>query len=483
LNAETAFVNRERELATLDELWAHPGSQFLVLYGRRRVGKTTLMLHWGAGKSTLFWTARRTSPANLLGDFSRALYRFERPESQLDPAFAYPSWEMAFRHLAQLAADRRILLVLDELPYAFAADPALASTLQVLWDHHLSHTQLFLVIAGSVVGMIEQELLAYNAPLYGRATAKMLLSPLPLSALSDFYPRYSDVQRLTVYAIVGGIPTYLRVFDDGRPVGDNVRQRILSEVSLFLNEPYFLIQDEIQQPRNHLAVLQAIGGGQRRLSDIAQAAGLDRSHVGKYLNTLVRLRLVQRIVPVTVRQPARSRRGRYVIADPYLRFYFRFLAPRQEWIEQGRLDRLWTEIERQLDAFVGLTAFETLCRRWTIAQGDAGRLSFVPERVGAYWDRHTQVDVAAISWSEQSLLLGEAKWTHQPVGTDVLDALQAKTTAVRAALARDANAQDAVPWAIQYVLFAQSGFTAALRARAADEGVRLVSLQEIAQAT
>jgi AAA+ ATPase superfamily predicted ATPase len=257
----------------------------------------------------------------------------------------------------------------------------------------------------------------------------------------------------------------------------------LSEVSLFLSEPYFLIQDEIHQPRNHLAVLQAIGSGQRRLSDIARSAGLDRSHVGKYLNTLVRLRLVQRLVPVTVRQPARSRRGRYVIADPYLRFYFRFLAPRQEWIEQGRLDRLWTEIERQLEAFVGLTAFEALCRRWVIAEGDAGRLSFLLERVGAYWDRHTQIDVAAISWTEQSLLLGEAKWTHQPVGTDILNALQAKTAAVRSALARDANAPDAAPWAVQYVLFAQSGFTAALRARAADEGVRLVSLQEIAQAT
>jgi AAA+ ATPase superfamily predicted ATPase len=467
------FVNRERELSALDEMWARSGSQFLVLYGRRRVGKTTLMLHWGADKPTLFWTARRTSTTNLLREFSQAIYRFEHPEMSPDPTFTYPSWEMALRHLAHLATERQVLLVLDELPYAFAADSSLPSTLQMLWDHVLQPTQLFMVVSGSVVGMIEQEVLAYNAPLYGRATAKMLLSPLPFAALRHFYPRYSDVQRLTVYAIVGGIPTYLSVFDDSRPVEFNVRERILSEVSLFLNEPYFLIQDEIQQPRNHLAVLQAIGGGQRQFSDIARAAGLDRSHVGKYLNTLTRLRLVRRIVPITVQQPERSRRGHYVIADPYLRFYFRFLAPRQEWIEQGRLDRLWASVEGQLEAYVGLTAFEELCRRWVILQGDAGRLPFLPERVGAYWDRHTQIDVAAISWAERALLLGEARWTARPVGVNTLDALQAKTSSVRP----DSD------WAVQYVLFSRSGFTAPLRARAAAEGVRLVTLNEIANAT
>jgi AAA+ ATPase superfamily predicted ATPase len=463
------FVNRERELAVLNELWARPGSQFLVLYGRRRVGKTALMLHWGADRANIFWTARRTSATNLLRDFSQAVYRFEHPEMPPEAAFSYPSWEMALRQVARLATERRVLLVLDELPYAFAADRSLSSTLQMLWDHVLEPTQLFLAVSGSVVGRIEQEVLAYDAPLYGRATAKMPLAPLPFAALRHFFPRYSDVQRTTVYAIVGGVPAYLRTFDDNQPVEVNIRERILSEVGLFLNEPYLLIQDEIQQPRNHLAVLQAIGSGQRQFSAIARAAGLDRSHVGKYLNTLVRLRLVRRIVPVTVRQPERSRRGHYVIADPYLRFYFRFLAPRQEWIEQGRWERLWQSIEGQLEAFVGLTAFEELCRGWVIAQGDAGRLPFVPERVGAYWDRHTQVDVGAISWSERALLLGEARWTARPMGVQALEALQAKMPAIR----------PSGDWAVQYVLFSRSGFSAPLQARAEREGVQLVSLEAL----
>lgn len=170
-------------------------------------------------------------------------------------------------------------------------------------------------------------MLSYRAPLYGRATGKMLLRPLPFSALAEFFPRYSAVQRVTVYAVLGGIPAYLRTFDDRQPVEHNIRERILSEVSLFQNEPYFLIQDEISEPRNHLAVLQAVGTGHRQLSDIARVAGLDRAHVGKYLNTLMGLHLVERSVPITVRHPERSRKGHYRIVDPYLRFYFRFLYP------------------------------------------------------------------------------------------------------------------------------------------------------------
>ena len=467
------FVDRERELKVLDALWNRPGSQFLVLYGRRRVGKTALLLHWGAERPMVFWTARRTSSANLLRDFSQAVYRFEHPDEPLDASFSYPSWEMALRQVARLAQDRRLLLVLDELPYAFDAEPALASTLQVLWDHLLQHTQLFLVVAGSVVGMIEQELLAYNAPLYGRSTSRMFLSPLPFHALREFFPRYSAVQRVTVYAVIGGIPAYLRTFDDGRPVESNIRERLLSETGIFLGEPYFLLQDEIRQPRNHLAVLQAIGAGHRRFGDIARAAGLDRSHLGKYLNTLVRLKLVRRNVPVTVDKPEQSRQGHYVIADPYLRFYFRFLAPRQEWIEQGRFERLWKSIDAQLEAFVGLTAFEGLCRDWVVEQGDHGRLSFVPDRVGAWWDRHAQVDVAAINRREKALLLGEARWTTRPVGEDALRALQAKAPRIR-------PGED---WSVQYVLFSRSGFTPPLASRASREGVRLVTLEELVQET
>jgi len=465
------FVNRERELAALDAMWERPGGQFLVLYGRRRIGKTALMLHWAADKPSVYWVARRTSVTNLLRDFSQALYRYEHPGVPVDSAFSFPSWEMALRQVGHLAIGERLLLVLDELPYAFAADPSLSSTLQMVWDHDLQHTNLFLVAAGSQIRMVEQEMLSYRAPLYGRATGKMLLRPLSFQALTEFFPHYSAVQRVIVYAVLGGVPTYLRTFDDRQPVEYNIQERILSEVSLFQNEPYFLIQDEIREPRNHLAVLQAIGTGHRQLSDIARAAGLDRSHVGKYLNTLIGLHLVERTVPITVRHPERSRKGHYRIADPYLRFYFRFLAPNQEWIEQGRMERVWQQVEGQLDAFVGRTAFEDLCRSWVLAAGDRGELPFVPERVGRYWDAHTEIDVAAISWSDQALLLGEARWTAQPVGVPVLDGLKTKAERLR----------PSPEWAVHLTLFSRSGFTELLRRRAEAGEAHLVSLDDLSQ--
>ncbi|MFQ5595915.1 MAG: ATP-binding protein [Anaerolineae bacterium] len=281
------FVNREQELTALDAMWQRPGAQFLVLYGRRRVGKTALLLRWAADKPAIYWVARRTSTTNLLRDFSQAIYRHEHPAAPVDPAFSFPSWEMALRQAGHLAVDERLLLILDELPYAFAADPSLSSTLQLVWDHDLQHTNLFLVAAGSRIGMVEQEMLSYRAPLYGRATGKMLLRPLPFYALAEFFPRYSAVQRV------------------------------------------------------------------------------------------------------------------------------------------------WQQVGGQLNAFVGRTAFEDLCRTWVLTAGDQEDLPFVPERVGRYWDAHTEIDVAAISWSDQALLLGEARWRAQPVGVPVLDRLKAKAERIR----------------------------------------------------
>ena len=196
------------------------------------------------------------------------------------------------------------------------------------------------------------------------------------------------------------------------------------------------------------------------------------------MNTLRRLHLVERLVPATERYPERSRRGLYVLKDNYLRFYFRFIAPNQHLLERGQVDRLWGKISDQLPAFVGITAFEELCREWVWAQVAAEQLPFLPNRVGAYWDRRTQtssrgsvrgIDVVAIGWDEQAILLGEAKWTTRPVGVPVLEGLKKKA----------ASATPGTNWAVHYTLFSRSGFSPSLERLAADEGVRLVSLEEI----
>ncbi len=461
------FIDREEELAALEEMWGREGAQLLAVYGRRRTGKTTLLLHFARDKPFLYWVASRLSSDTLLRNFSRAVHNYTHPDMPAGPDFTYGDWETALRQLATLAREERLLVILDEFPYAVDAEPGLPSVLQSVWDHHLKGTRVFLALAGSHVGMMEREIGSYHAPLYGRATGRLLLHPLKFPAVQEFLPRYSIVQQVETYAILGGIPSYLELWDDRYPVMGNV-ERMLSPTSLFLFDPPYLLGDELGKPRNYAAILLAIASGKRTPSAISQATGIG-GQVSSYLDTLRSLRLVERQVPATEPRPESSRRGRYVIADPYLRFYFRFLVPNLELIEQGRTQRILEEIERHLPAFVGQTAFEDLCRAWVIARGDAGQLPFVPQRVGRWWDRQAEVDVVAVSFRERAILLGEARWTARPVGADTLEALMAKAERV----VPDPN------WTVHYALFSKSGFATGLQERAARSNVMLVDLASV----
>jgi AAA+ ATPase superfamily predicted ATPase len=463
------FIDRETELAALEELWEREGAQFLVAYGRRRTGKTTLLLHFASGKPHIYWVASQSSALHLRRGFSQALWRYANPGVPVETDFSFPSWETALHYAADLAGATRLTLIVDEFPYAADAEPALPSLLQAAWDHHLKSTRIFLVLSGSQVGMMERYVMAYRAPLYGRATGRLHLQPMSFAAARQFVPRYSIPTALAVYAIVGGIPAYLEQFDDHLSLDVNVRTRMLNPTSMFQIDPLYLLNEALREPRNYVAVLEAIGAGHRAVTAIANATGIERTNVPKYLRTLRDLGIVERRVPVKPlpRPPSRAR-GLYVIGDPYFRFYFRFIAPNLSDLERGEVDQVWQRIEAQLPGFVGSTVFEELCREWVRVQGGQGRLPFRPAQVGSYWDRHIQVDVMAVSPAEQVLLLGEARYTSRPVGGDVLNELRGKA----ARLAPQG-------WQAHLALFSRSGFTADLHERAEQEGAILVDLEQV----
>ena len=462
------FVDRERELRSLADVWDWAGAQFLVLYGRRRTGKTALLLHFAQDKPYIYWMASQSSAAYLLRGFSQAVWRYANPDVPVEEDFSFPSWETAFRYVADLARDSRLMLIVDEFPYAVDADPSLPSLLQGAWDHHLKASQVFLALAGSHVGMMERYVMAYRAPLYGRATAQLHLQPMAFPDARQFVPRYSLPAALTTYAIVGGIPAYLERFDDRRSVETNVRTRVLAPTSMFQIDPLYLLNEALREPRHYFAVLEAIGVGHRTLSEIAQAAGLERTNVPKYLSTLVSLGVVERQTPLKPGPRSRQQRGLYFISDPYLRFYFRFIVPYQSDLQRGEVERVWGAIEGQLPAFVGSTVFEELCRAWVQVQGARGNLPFRPTEVGSYWDQHTQVDVVALNASEQAVLMGEARYTSRAVGSDVLAGLG------------DKAARLTPPgWQIHLALFSRSGFTEDLKAQADRQGVFLVDLEQV----
>ncbi|MEJ2305614.1 MAG: ATP-binding protein [Anaerolineales bacterium] len=465
------FVGRNRELEELDRIISRRGGQFILVYGRRRVGKTTLLLRWAerSGRPYVYWVATRDTPAQVRAGFTRAVWRWAHPESQAVPRF--DTWEDVFETTAQLTGDQAVILILDEFSYAAESDPSLASHLQAAWDHLFKDSNVTIVLAGSHIGMMV-DLMAYQAPLYGRFTAQLPVDPLPFSALSDFLPRYSAAEQVAVYAVAGGVPAYLERFDDSRSLSENLRELFMQRTSLFRSEPFFLIGDVIRrETQTYEAVLKSIAAGDRTPQDIGRTLGVSSSYLSPYLKQLEALHLVKRHIPATTppERRERTRTSRYHVADPYLRFYFRFIAPNAELVEQELTKVLWERISDQFRAFVGLTAFEDLCREWALMKARAGELPMVPEVVGSHWSTGAQIDVVGVNWHDKTILVGECKWGVRAVGRAVIRNLIDKTPEV-------------IPgegWQVYYAYFARAGFTDAAREEAQKVNGLLVDLETL----
>ena len=475
------FIGRQRDIDELNSVLARRGAQFILVYGRRRVGKTTLILRWAqqSGRPVIYWVATRETPALLRQGFMRSVWHWAHPGSQAAPRF--DSWEEVFEATARLIGDQPVILIIDEFSYAAESDPALPSHLQAAWDHLFKERQATIVLAGSHIGiMVEQ--MSYNAPLYGRFTAQLPVTPLAFPALADFLPKYTLAERVAVYAVVGGIPAYLEQFDGAQSLGTNLKSLFMRRTGLFRSEPFILIGDVIRrESKTYEGILKAIAAGKRTPSEIGDTLGLAASYLSPYLKQLEGLRLVERRVPATVPRDQRqaSRNSRYHLADPYLRFYFRFIAPNLDLVEQELSDLLWERISDQFRAFIGATAFEDLCREWVLTQARARRLPMTPEFVGSYWSSDAQVDVVAINWHDRSLLLGECKWGVEPLDRAVIRELVDKAPKVIPSPARQAAEDGQGAWRVYYAYFARAGFTDAARAEAATVGALLVDLETL----
>lgn len=471
------FFDRQAELAFLNGIVSRPSpqqGQFLMLYGRRRVGKTTLLRHWteqGVLPAT-FWVAEKEPAMLQRRKFFASLLRSD-PTSLSAPTF--DSWSALWQAAATILADRRQIVVIDELPYAAESDPAMLSALQHAWDHHFEASQVILVICGSQVRTMEL-LLGRQSPLYGRLTGQWALRPLPFGALREFFPSWSPAEQVAAYAMVGGVPTYLRWLDPTRSLVDNIRHILLSPGSMALAEVEFLLADEVREPRTYLAILQAIGGGYHTLDEIANASLVGKSNLSAYLSQLENLKLIERRVPATIppAQQYRSKRGRYHLRDPFFRFYFRFLYPYRLDLNY-QPERVMPTIESNLRAFVGGTVWEELAREWTDAQRLTNTLGFTPEVVGSHWNRQVQVDVVAINWKTHDILLGECKWGTDAVDRKVVrDLLTSKAPLVLADLPNHGAG-----WRVHYAIFARTGITPAAQGELQAQGGFVIDLNQL----
>ena len=455
------FVDREAGLQALEREYAREGSSFVVVYGRRRVGKTELISRFIRNRRSLYYLATEEPELQNLESFQSVAADFL--QSDLLHAARISRWEDVFREIARACgpADERAVIVIDEFQYLGRANPAYPSIFQHIWDTMLKDANVMLVLCGSLISLMRDQVLSEESPLYGRRTAQIRMGQIPFSRYREFLLGRSTRELVERYAVTGGVPKYIELFEDEKDVYSAISANVLDRSGFLYDEPNFLLQREVPDVGTYFALIRAIAGGAHRPSEISRSFGIKQTSLNKYLKTLIDLDVLERQVPVTEGNPDKSKKSLYRINDNFLQFWFRFVLPNLSYLETGRTAVVEKRIRGHfIDGHVAYVYVDVCCERlWDLA--DSGELGFVPERVGRWWSGSDEIDVVGLSASEGRAVWGECKFWKDPVGVNVLRALEEK--AARVPWERDRRTD-------AFALFSASGFTDELREIAAVRG-------------
>ncbi|WP_324735530.1 ATP-binding protein [Thermococcus sp. SY098] len=389
------FVNRKRELERLEREWKNVPS-FVVVYGRRRIGKTRLLVEFSKNKNTFFHTFFEGTKESHIKALRKELAEFFSDEIFL----SLNDYYTIFRYLAD-KIDAKTLIVLDEFTYALKGDKELASKLQRAWDHHLSKKPVMLVVSGSLIGMMRDEVLSYSSPLYGRRTAGFMLRPLGLFDSLELFENFE--YGIRTYMLLGGIPSYLIVASKYRSIKELLKWEFLTPEGFFYDEPYILLSQELRELKLYFSILSAIAVGKTRISEIGNHIGVEARKLYPYLENLIRLGFVKREVPVI----GKKNKGVYKLNDPMLLTWFSMIYPHKTEIETGVID-----IENLRDELKKVMAlrFEEVAKEFLVEINKRERLPFKFERIGRWWRKGEEIDLIALNEKERKALFVEVKW-------------------------------------------------------------------------
>ena len=449
------FVDREQEMATLQREYERGGSSLVVLYGRRRVGKTTLISEFIKDKKALFFLSSEESESQNRLAFQEKTADFLN--SDLLKNVEVKSWDVLFKAIIDTPFDSKPVIVLDEFQYLGKSNPAFPSVFQRIWEETLKDRQVMVILCGSLISMMQSQTLAYDSPLYGRRTAQIRLKQIPFAYYHEFFPDKSRKELIEMYAVTGGVPKYIELFSQSKDIYSAIETCVLNRSGYLYDEPHFLLQQEVSEVGSYFSIIKAIAAGNTKLSAIAGVLEVKSTGLTKYLKTLIDLDILEREVPVTEDNPERSKKGLYKIKDNYLRFWFAFVYPNMSFIESGHerivMDKIRKSLVRNHIAFV----YEDVCRERMWEMNARGVWPFYFSKLGRYWDSKEEIDIAAIDPDGRNLILGECKYWQEPVGVGVLRGLEAKAETVAW------EKEKRKTW---LVLFSVNGFTEELKAEA-----------------
>ena len=462
------FIGRERELKSLEQLYASGKFEFAVLYGRRRVGKTALLTQFIQAKKAIYFMGVESNAKQNLENLSKSILEYT---SGIAAENSFLSFQAALEYVFKLSERERVVLVIDEYPYVARSSKSLASTLQLLIDKNKDNSKLMLILCGSSMSYMEDQVLAYKAPLYGRRTAQIKLLPFDFEETCRYFSHFKGEARALAYGIVGGTPQYLLQIDDRLSIEENIKNTFLNPISFLYEEPVNLLKQEVREPAIYTAIITAIAAGASRMSEISSKVGEDTNVCASYIKNLISLGIVQKEIPYGEKA---SRKSLYSIEDNMFRFWHRFVLENNSLIARGAADLVYRRIEPQLSEYMG-KVFEDICKQylWKLLLDGQSPVEFTS--LGRWWGNdpiersQTEIDILG-EQDKMTALFGECKWTNEKIDLSVLETLIHRSRLFSYSK-------------VHYFLFSKSGFTKDCVERASELGnVTLASYQDMLRA-
>ena len=460
------MIGRGNELEMLNSLYESNKFEYLVLYGRRRVGKTTMLQEFAKDKNAIFFPAQEKNDVLNLQDFSKMV------QLKLDGTFiaSFDGWRAAFEYIDKKVTERT-LIIIDEFPFIAEENPTIKSILQHVIDHFWKNNKnIFLILCGSSVSFMESDIMGNKSPLHNRQTSSLEVLPFDYYESSLFYPKYSYEQKLIAYGILGGVPRYLEAFDDGLSIEENIAKNIIKKGAYLNEEPLNLLRAELRDPNVYNSILGAIANGRNKVLEISDYLHEERNKVSKYLLVLQTMRLVEKKVPCG--EGEGSRKGIYKLTDNFFRFWFRYEFTNNVYYEMLGADAASKEIMEGISDYMG-DAFEGICTEYFVKKAKKGRLPFVPFMIGKWWGNNLHikaqddVDILMIDKTGKKGIFVECKFTNSPMPHKEYEDLK--------------NAMLAFPDIKEkYMYFiSKSGYEASVIRHAEEDGALLLGLGEL----
>lgn len=458
------FVGRSREVAKLEKLYNSNSYEMLVLYGRRRVGKTTLIREFVQDKKVIYFVANQESKRDALIRMSQSVLEvFPEASAYID---YFENWDKLFEYIEVQSRKEKFILVIDEYPYLANSDSSFSSILQNHIDYRLKENNIKLILSGSSISFMEEQVLGYDSPLYGRRTAQMKLLPLNYLDSAEFYPSFSNEEVLFTYGIIGGIPLYMELFSRYESIEEATKDLILNEFGYLYGEIDGLLRQELREPSIYNSIILAIATGHTKLNQIATSTGIEGAKCSKYISTLENIHIVKKEYPVGKKT---KKNAIYKIQDNLFQFWYRYVLKNTSKIEMGKSAALYESILNDIPNYMG-RVFEDICKDYIKNESMNGKLDV--DEIGSWWGNDPvlkkQIEVDIIGVSDDVVIFGECKWRNEKFGISIYNDLVRKSHIIE-------KDKDKV-----YYLFSKSGFTKPLVEVAKITGnVRLIGIKEL----